>query len=111
MTVYLGPIEIRKFGQGAVEEMTEYPTPDIRLVRKIVSGVVTTEKTTLHRDGLGSVRAVTLAAGLRTETSSYRPFGPSSPRPPTRSIPPRRKASSASASMPTPDCIAEKQGK
>lgn len=59
----------------AVEELIEYPTPDIRLVRKIVSGAVTTEKTMLHRDGLSSVRAVTSAAGLRTETSSYRPFG------------------------------------
>lgn len=29
----------------------------------------------LHRDGLGSLRAVTSGTGLRTETSSYRPFG------------------------------------
>ena len=53
VTVYLGPIEIRKFGQGAVEEMTEYPTQDIRLVRKIVSGAVTTEKTVRSATGKG----------------------------------------------------------
>ncbi|MBS0564082.1 MAG: RHS repeat-associated core domain-containing protein [Proteobacteria bacterium] len=28
-----------------------------------------------HRDGLGSVRAVTSSAGVRTETDLYRPFG------------------------------------
>ena len=70
MTVYLGPVKTRKFGQGAVEEMTEYPTPDIRLVRKIVSGAVTSEATVLHRDGLGSVRAVTGAAGLKAEAET-----------------------------------------
>ena len=55
--------------------MTLYPKPEIRVVRKLVSGAVTTEKTMLHHDGLGAVRAVTSAAGLRAETSSYRPFG------------------------------------
>jgi len=29
----------------------------------------------LHHDGLGSVRAVTAGTGMRTETSSYRPYG------------------------------------
>ena len=57
------------------EGLVLYPSPEVRLVKNIVSGSVGTEKTILHRDGLGSVRAVTSAAGLRTETSSYRPFG------------------------------------
>lgn len=52
-----------------------YPSPEVRLVKKLVSGAVTTEKTFLHHDGLGSVRAVTGAAGTKTETSSCRPFG------------------------------------
>lgn len=75
VTAYFGPLEIRNFGMGATEQMLLYPTADIRIVKKIVSGNVTTEKTVLHRDGLSSLRAVTSGTGLRTETSSYRPFG------------------------------------
>jgi RHS repeat-associated protein len=47
----------------------------LRIVTKIVPGSVVTERTVLHRDGLGSVRAVTAGTGAKTETSSYRPYG------------------------------------
>ena len=52
------------------------PSPALRITRtKNNAGVFATAISTLHRDGLGSVRAVTSQAGLRTETDLYRPFG------------------------------------
>jgi len=57
------------------EQLVLYPTPEVRIVRKVVSGAVASEVTVLHHDGLGSVRAVTAGTGMRTETSSYRPYG------------------------------------
>lgn len=32
ITVTFGPVEIRKFGQGAAEEIVTYPHPNVRLV-------------------------------------------------------------------------------
>lgn len=88
VTVYLNGAEVRKFGQGAAEQLVLYPTPEVRVVKKIVSGAVTTEVTVLHHDGLGSVRAVTAGTGMRTEMSSYRP----------------------TAAMPFACCISQRQG-
>ena len=76
VTLYLGQAEIRNWGQGNAEEILLYPTPTIRIaITKDAGGVVVTKVSTLHRDALGSVRAVTNAAGLKAERSLFRPFG------------------------------------
>ena len=76
VTVWLGPLEIRRFNQGVPgETLVQYPLPDLRILHYTSGGTAVTEKSGLHRDGLGSVRAVTSSAGLRTETDLYRPFG------------------------------------
>lgn len=76
MTLYLGNVEIRKWGQGNAEEILLYPVPSIRIaLTKDAGGAVVTKVSTLHRDALGSVRAVTNAAGLKAERSLFRPFG------------------------------------
>jgi len=76
LTVWLGPLEIRRFNQGAsIEKLIQYPIPEIRVIRTTSGGSTIVEKSGLHRDGLGSVRAVTSSAGVRTETDLYRPFG------------------------------------
>ena len=57
-----------------------YPHPNIQIVKtRNASGQVVTKVNTLHMDGLGSVRAVTNEAGLATERTAYRPFGPRRP--------------------------------
>lgn len=64
VTLCLGGVEIRRYGQGSAEEILLYPTPAIRIARtKDAGGNVVTKVSTLHRDALGSVRAVTTAAG------------------------------------------------
>ena len=75
-TLYLGPVEIRKYGQGNAEELLLYPHPAIRISKtKDAGGAMVTKVSTLHRDALGSVRAVTTAAGARAEKALYRPYG------------------------------------
>ncbi|MGB5066740.1 MAG: RHS repeat-associated core domain-containing protein [Albidovulum sp.] len=74
-TLYLGPVEIRNYGAGAAEEILLYPHPKIRITKTKSGSTVTTKVNTLHADGLGSIRAVTDAAGLKAETSTYRPYG------------------------------------
>ena len=67
MTVWLGPLEIRRFAQGSAEKLILYPMPDLRIIRYMNGATPVVEKSALHRDGLGSVRAVTSQAGLRTD--------------------------------------------
>ena len=63
VTLYLGNIEIRKWGQGNAEEILLYPVPAVRIaLTKDAGGAVVTKVSTLHRDALCSVRAVTIAA-------------------------------------------------
>ena len=66
-TVYFGPVEVRNWLIAGAEQVITYPT----LNAKLVSGV----KTFLHRDALGSVRAITDAAGVKIESAVYKPFG------------------------------------
>ncbi|MGJ8626419.1 MAG: hypothetical protein ACSHXB_05610 [Sulfitobacter sp.] len=76
VTLYLGSnTEIRNYGQGAQEEILLYPMPSIRIAKTKVGGNVVTKVSTLHTDALGSVRAVTNAAGQKAERATYRPFG------------------------------------
>lgn len=75
VTLYMGPVEIRKWGQGTAEEILLYPAPNIRITKTNPGSGVVTKVNTLHADGLGSVRAVTDEAGLAAERSTYRPFG------------------------------------
>lgn len=76
VTLYLGNVEIRNWGQGNAEEILLYPVPSIRIaLTKDAGGAVVIKVSTLHRDALGSVRAVTNAAGLKAERSLFRPFG------------------------------------
>ncbi|MEZ5886398.1 MAG: RHS repeat-associated core domain-containing protein [Paracoccaceae bacterium] len=44
-------------------------------MRRLHNGTPVSVLSILHYDGLGSVRAVTNAPGLKSETSSYRPYG------------------------------------
>ncbi len=76
VTLYIGQTEIWNWGQGNAEEILLYPTLAIRIsLTKNAGGAVVTKVSTLHRDALGSVRAVTSAAGLKAERSLFRPFG------------------------------------
>jgi RHS repeat-associated protein len=84
-TVTFNQVEVRKWGTGNSEVITTYPHPNIRLIwTKGTAGVTSVEAQALHRDQLGSVRAVTtfkpLASGavvstLRREAAIYKPFG------------------------------------
>jgi hypothetical protein len=71
-------VEIRSWGQGSAEEILLYPVPSIRIaLTKDAGGAVVTKVSTLHRDALGSVRAVTSAAGLAAAPpSTTRPPAP-----------------------------------
>ena len=62
-------------GQGAAEEILLYPTGGIRITFTKSGSTITTKTGTLHKDGLDSVRAVSDAAGLAAERTSYRPYG------------------------------------
>jgi RHS repeat-associated protein len=76
VTLYIGGVEIRNWGQGNAEEILLYPVPQVRMsLTKNAGGAVVTKVSTLHRDALGSVRAVTGGAGLKAERALYRPFG------------------------------------
>src|SRR5690606_11430344 len=75
VTLYLGPVEIRNYGQGTAEEILLYPRPDIRITRTRSGSTVTTKVNALHADGLGSVRAVTDETGAAVERNAYRPYG------------------------------------
>jgi RHS repeat-associated protein len=83
-TVAFDQVEVRKWGTGAAEVITTYPHPNIRLIWTRVGASTSVEAQALHRDQLGSVRAVTtfkpLASGaavstLRREAAIYKPFG------------------------------------
>ena len=74
VTLYLGPVEIRNYGQGAAEEILLYPQPNIRITKTKSGSTITTRVNALHADGLGSVRAVTDGAGQAVELTTYRPF-------------------------------------
>ena len=65
--MYFGPVEVRNWQIAGAEQVITYPT----LNAKLVNGV----KTFLHRDALGSVRAITDAAGVKIESAVYKPFG------------------------------------
>ena len=65
VTTYFGPVEVRNW-LGA-EQVLTYPWAAI----KLTNGVATW----LHFDHLGSVRAITDAAGVKVESAIYRPFG------------------------------------
>jgi RHS repeat-associated protein len=84
-TVTFNQVEVRKWGTGNAEVITTYPHPNIRLIwTKGTAGLTSVEAQALHRDQLGSVRAVTtfkpLASGaavsmVRREAAIYKPFG------------------------------------
>jgi hypothetical protein len=42
VTAYLGSVEIRKFGQGAAEELLLYPHASIRISKAKVAGAIVT---------------------------------------------------------------------
>jgi len=42
VTLYMGPVEIRRYGQGAAEEILLYPRPDIRITKTKSGSTVTT---------------------------------------------------------------------
>lgn len=67
VTLYIGSIEIRKFGQANTEQLISYPTGSIKLVDGALS--------VLHMDQLSSVRGVSGADGAIDERVTYRPFG------------------------------------
>ena len=63
-------------GSGRGEQLLIYASPALRITKtKNSSGVITSKLSILHRDGLGSVRAVTNGAGTKNERDTTRPFG------------------------------------
>jgi hypothetical protein len=83
-TVTFNQVEVRKWGTGNSEVITTYPHPNIRLIwTKGTAGVTSVEAQALHRDQLGSVRAVTTFKPLtgepvgnrRVEAAITKPFG------------------------------------
>ncbi|WP_395541044.1 RHS repeat-associated core domain-containing protein [Neotabrizicola sp. sgz301269] len=69
-TVYFGAVEIRNWKLSG-EQVITYPHPNV----KLVNGKTPAEATYLHRDHLGSVRAITTPAGVKNESAVYKPFG------------------------------------
>ncbi|WP_225026895.1 RHS repeat-associated core domain-containing protein [Xinfangfangia pollutisoli] len=69
-TVYFGVVEIRDW-KLATEHVITYPHPNV----KLVNGRTPAEATYLHRDHLGSVRAITTPAAEVIEKAVYMPFG------------------------------------
>jgi RHS repeat-associated protein len=69
--VYFGAVEIRNWQIAGQEQVVTYPHPAVRLV----NGSTITAASYLHRDALGSVRAITDAAGVKVESAFYKPFG------------------------------------
>jgi RHS repeat-associated protein len=83
-TVAFDQVEVRKWGTGVGEVITTYPHPNIRLIWTRVGASTSVEAQALHRDQLGSVRAVTTfkplppgaaVSTLRREAAIYQPFG------------------------------------
>ena len=70
-TVYFGAVEIRNWQITGQEQVITYPHPSVRLV----NGSTITTASYLHRDALGSVRAITDAAGAKVESAFYKPYG------------------------------------
>jgi RHS repeat-associated protein len=66
-TVYFGAVEVRNWQVPGPEVVLTYPSPAVKLTNGVASY--------LHRDHLGSVRAITDAAGARVESAVYKPFG------------------------------------
>jgi RHS repeat-associated protein len=66
-TVYFGAVEVRNWQVPGQEVVLTYPSPAVKLTNGVASY--------LHRDHLGSVRAITDAAGARVESAVYKPFG------------------------------------
>jgi hypothetical protein len=99
-TVYFGVVEIRNW-KLAGEQVITYPHPNV----KLVNGKTPAEATYLHRDHLGSVRAITTPAGVKIESAVCKPFRPSR-RNGSRPARPRRRprAGSANATTPMPGC-------
>ncbi|MFN0115995.1 MAG: RHS repeat-associated core domain-containing protein, partial [Paracoccaceae bacterium] len=76
MTLTLGPVEIRKYGQGNSEAIQLYPHPAIRIqLTKNAGGTVVTTLGALFTDARGSVRAVTRGTGATAQRSVFRPYG------------------------------------
>ena len=70
-TVYFGAVEVRNWLVAGAEQVLTYPHPAV----KLLNGTTPATATYLHRDGLGSVRAITDAAGVKIESALYKPFG------------------------------------
>jgi RHS repeat-associated protein len=68
VTVYFGAVEVRNWKVAGAEQVLTYPHPWVKLVNG-------TGKSWLHRDYLGSVRAITDAVGAKVEAAIYKPFG------------------------------------
>jgi RHS repeat-associated protein len=76
VTLYLGPVEIRKYGQGNNEAIQLYPHPAIRIqLTKNAGGTVVTTLGALFTDAQGSVRAVTRGTGAKAQRSVFHPYG------------------------------------
>lgn len=57
VTVWLGPLEIRRFMQDAsVEKPILYPVPEVRIIRTTSAGTTVVATSGLHRDGLDPCR-------------------------------------------------------
>jgi RHS repeat-associated protein len=70
-TVYFGAVEVRNWLVAGSEQVLTYPHPSV----KLLNGVTPAAATYMHRDGLGSVRAITSAAGVKIESAVYKPLG------------------------------------
>ena len=76
MTLYLGPVEIRNYGQGSAEVILMYAHPSVRITRTMdAGGALVTASTPLFTDAQGSVRAVTNGSGAKAQRSVFRPYG------------------------------------
>jgi RHS repeat-associated protein len=67
----LAAVEVRNWLIAGAEQVLTYPQPAV----KLLNGVTPAAATYLHRDALGSVRAITSAAGVKIEAAVYKPFG------------------------------------
>ncbi|MDX8355259.1 RHS repeat-associated core domain-containing protein, partial [Cognatiyoonia sp. IB215182] len=65
-TLYVGPIEVRNYGQ-ANASLVAYPHPNVRLVDGVESY--------LHRDQLNSVVVISDASGAKAYEENFLPFG------------------------------------
>lgn len=70
-TTYFGAVEIRNWLVAGAEQVLTYPHPSV----KLLNGTTPAQATYLHRDGLGSVRAITNPAREKIEAALYKPFG------------------------------------